>query len=95
MKNYYRRVWEWKGSAWVVVGQGYIEHTPFPGTPPPASQLPCVTSVDYPTAGCSIGAGGQYGDPYRYEIWWEWVPSTWGGGGGGSWKQAASGGNWK
>lgn len=93
--NYYRRVWEWKGSAWVVIGQGYFEYYGLPSSPSPSSQLPCVHSFDYKTAGCSIGTSGfSNPDPPLYEIWWQWIPATWGSGSG-KWHRVAGGANYK
>jgi hypothetical protein len=93
LRKYYRRVWEWRGS-WVVVGEGYVEYDDLLGDP--TVKLPCVPTLDYPTAACAApaGTGLSTKEPAYYEIWWRWVPSTWGANGGGVWERASGGGNY-
>lgn len=95
MKHYYRRIWKWTGGSWIVVYQGYVEYyNEMVNGPVQPDKVPCLAAnVDTPTVGCGFKAG-TLGTPPLYEVWWAWVPATWGSASSGSWQMAAAEKNW-
>lgn len=100
MKNYYRRVWEWRGT-WVEVLAEYVKYSEEVFGPLHPDKIPCVPpqtpnydkALSAQTAGCAFPVGTFATKPL-YEKWWAWVPATWGSASAGSWQLAAAGKNW-